>query len=362
MTRLLFSLNVMVLLAPGPVWANSLLDSVRPPRSSAARICAFCYAHSWEDRGLRGYGSRSGERSLKELAGLGVRAISLTPFALMRSLDDTTIQSIQDVAGGETDDRVRRAAAHAKRYGMAVMLKPHIWIHGGKWRGSIAPTPRAGGWSAWFAQYQRFIYHYAALAKRIGASWLVVGVELSSAVAADPGRWRRIIAGVRQRFPGKLVYAANWDRVDKVPFWSELDAIGVQMFAPLAPPGGGAPQFSQLVAAADRWLQRFRRVARHHNKQLILTEVGFVNRERTTESPHHWPERLGRQRRSPRGDREQSLAYRAIIETFGRSADVAQLYWWKWFSDPQTQEEGPVGFSPRAKPAASLLRRICAGP
>ena len=57
---------------------------------------------------------------------------------------------------------------------------------------------------------------------------------------------------------------------------------------------------------------------------------------------------------------QQEIGYRAILKTFGRSARVQAIYWWKWFTDPDTREEWPVGYSPRGKPAGQVLRRACA--
>jgi hypothetical protein len=49
-----------------------------------------------------------------------------------------------------------------------------------------------------------------------------------------------------------------------------------------------------------------------------------------------------------------------MVNTFGQSEHVEQIYWWKWFTNPATNEEGPVGFSPRGKPAEAVLRDACA--
>ena len=53
----------------------------------------------------------------------------------------------------------------------------------------------------------------------------------------------------------------------------------------------------------------------------------------------------------------QALAYCAILDTFGQAEEVAGMYWWKWFSDPDTDEEDALGFSPRGKLAEQILRR-----
>jgi hypothetical protein len=39
---------------------------------------------------------------------------------------------------------------------------------------------------------------------------------------------------IRKIYTGKLTYAANWDDFDKVPFWKELDYIGIDAYFPLS--------------------------------------------------------------------------------------------------------------------------------
>ena len=319
------------------------------------RACNVCYAHNWQGAGARGYGSDTSARSLDELASVGMGAISLTAFGWMSSLDDPTIR-IARAPGSETFDRVRIDAARAHERGMEVMVKPHLWIGRGEWRGDIAPDPARGGWDAWFDSYEAFILEHARFAQSIDAEWLCVGVELVSSTRLHPARWRALIAAVREVYDGRLVYAANWDEVDHITFHDALDAVGVQHFAPLARAPGA--DLATLREASQRWLDRWSAIARDVDRPLILTEVGFMNREGGAVDPWVWPERLP-DVGSPQGDIEQRTAYLATLQTFGRSDDVAQIYWWKWFSDPDTNEEGVVGFSPRGKPAGTLLVDAC---
>ena len=86
-----------------------------------------------------------------------------------------------------------------------------------------------------------------------------------------------------------------------------------------------------------------------------LNQVGYKAIEGTAMSPWGWPEHL------PAGftaddQGAQSDAYCAIIQTFGQAEAVAGIYWWKWFTDPDTDEEAANGFSPRGKQAEQVLR------
>jgi hypothetical protein len=54
---------------------------------------------------------------------------------------------------------------------------------------------------------------------------------------------------------GKLTYAANWDDFDKVPFWNELDYIGIDAYFPLS--NATTPSVLELN---DAWQQHIKKI------------------------------------------------------------------------------------------------------
>lgn len=113
------------------------------------------------------------------------------------------------------------------------MLKPHVDVADGSFRGQLRPTDPV----AWFASYHTMIDHYAALAADGGARTLVVGDELASQ-SGRTADWRALITEVRRRFAGMLTYGANWvDEAEHVGFWDALDTIGVDGYMPLSRKG-----------------------------------------------------------------------------------------------------------------------------
>ncbi len=318
--------------------------------------CGVCFAHSYQSRGTRGYGTRASERSIDRLDEIGTGAISLTPFGY-QSLRGTSIRSSNNFPGGETTEAMRADIERAHEHGMVVMIKPHIWPAGG-WRGELAPNPGEGGWEAWFESYTTFMMEWALLAESTGAEWLVVGVELKTATLTETDRWRALIAELRTVYSGHLTYAANWDEVSQVQFWDDLDAVSVQMFAPLADEGTPITR-ETVVEAANRWLNQFSRVAETVEKPLILTEAGVINRENALIRPYEWPNDRS-EVATELGNTHQRWAYEAIAETFGAAENVIGIYWWKVFTDLNSNEEGEVGFVPLDKPAEQVLISICA--
>jgi len=232
------------------------------------------------------------------------------------------------------------------------MMKPHLWLSYSEWRGHIDPgSPE--GWEDWFASYQSFILGYARLSQEIGADMFVVGVEFKSSTATHPEHWRRVIAAVREVYDGPVVYAANWDEAELITFWDALDFIGVQMFAPLSTEV--SPARDELTESARAYLERYRAISERYDRPVILTEVGYKSISGTAISPYVWPEHLERDATEP-NEQAQVDAYCAILETFGEADFVSGIYWWKWFTDPETDEEDETGFSPRGKLAEGLLR------
>ena len=327
-----------------------------PAMALNERACGICYAHNWQAGGAGGYGSARSRASLDELSRLGIRQISITPFGWMDSPRSVTVKWLRHWATAESFQRLTTVVRRARVLGMRVTLKPHLWLRQG-WRGELAPDSSAGGWDAFFRSYERFILTYAQLAQQLRTETFVVGVELKTATAARPGRWRSLIAAVRRAYSGRLTYAANWDEAERVSFWDALDAIGIQFFAPLATKP--APPDGEVLSAARRWLTRYEALAKRFDRPLRLTEVGFVNTVGGLMKPYIWPDAITHHPATAAGNREQALGYRAVLETFGRSPRVESISWWKWFSNPTSGEEGPTGYLPRGKPAAELLRGAC---
>jgi hypothetical protein len=106
-------------------------------------------------------------------------------------------------------------------------------------------------------------------------------------------------------------------------------------------------------------LDRYEAIAVAVNRPLVITEVGFGNREGAAYRPWEWPEDLSLATPTLEGERQQALAYKAIINTFGQSERVNAMYWWRWFTDTYFESFLLFTFSPRNKLAEQMLRSAC---
>lgn len=329
------------------------------------------FVHSWESRGHNGYGSEASRKSLAELRALGTDWISVMPFGFMSGLDADSIRLLSDrgpgslfAGAGESDERVQKQVADAHAAGLKVLLKPHLWIARGAWCGEIelGPPGTPGSderWARFFQSYERYLTHYAQLAQSTGADLLSVGVELRSTTARFPTQWRNLIAKARQHYQGPLVYAANWDEVKAVTFWDALDFVGTQFYAPLAEAADSPDAVLQARLSAQ--LDELQAVAHKTGRKVLFTEVGYKSIRGTAVQPHLWPEHLPKGTALQVSTSAQEQAYRVFFQGLAGRDWVAGVYIWKWFSDPDSQEEDAGGFSPRGKPAAAVLQAAYAG-
>jgi len=250
----------------------------------------------------------------------------------------------------ETQDEavIRRLIRRARARGLGVMLFPIIWVERrgpDLWRGTLRPENPA----LWWLSYERFLMHFAELAREEGAEVLSVGSELAS-METEEGRWRELIAKVRARFPGKLLYSANWDHFAEVPFWGALDLIGLTAYhrlTELQPPS--QPDEAALREAWGKVRVVVLDWRAHHapDRPLVFTEVGYPSTVGAAYRP--WEHTLG-----GAVDLEaQRRCYAAFVDTWRDDPALAGVFFWSWWG---AGGESDVSYTPRRKPAEAVLR------
>lgn len=332
-----------LLACPAPPNATSRLPaqasaSASTPRPPVGRIDGVAWVGAGPDA----------PEHLPEAFAIGARWIAQTPFGWMRGPRDPAVRLATDgrILWGESDAGLAATHRRARELGLATALKPHIWIRG-SWPGEVAMASDEE-WAAWFADYGAFMLHYAELAEREGMEMLAVGTELRMATATRESDWRELIGRVRQRYHGRLTYAANWDEMEHVPFWDAVDLIGVNAYFPLSPTAGDdAPTVAALVAAWAPWRARLEALAARHGKRILFTEAGYRPVARCHERP--WEQEGGEP-----SDDCQARAWEALLHANGREPWFAGVFVWKWFPVEQDVPSRAT-FSPQGRPAERIL-------
>jgi Glycoside Hydrolase Family 113 len=293
-----------------------------------------------------GYGAPRALAELDRIAGDGANAVAFVITAYQGRADDGGVQSRPGVTPSPA--AVVAAAAHARALGLAVALKPHVDLDDGSWRGRIDPPDPA----AWFTAYRAFLLPWADVAESTGAAVFEVGTELAGTVDHQ-ALWRDLIAAVRDRFSGELIYAASWDEAGRVPFWDALDAVGVDFYYPVARRTDAGRL--EILAGWQPWLERLRLLSRQTGRPVLLTEIGY----RSVDGAGLHPADYATQ--APLDLGEQADLYWGALEATGGEERIAGLYWWNWLSDGDGGP-GDRDYTPEGKPAEDLLIRTWSAP
>ncbi|AKQ45946.1 hypothetical protein TH63_10295 [Rufibacter radiotolerans] len=294
---------------------------------------------------------------LQNLKDHGVEWIAQTPFGWQKAHDQPDLAfSSKRGYWGERDAGLIQTTLLARSLGIKTLLKPHIWLRSnqsGAWVGTIKMNSEAD-WQAWFKNYRTMLLHYARLADSLQIEGLCIGTELHLTVTEKPEEWRKLIKDVRQVYRGQLTYAANWnEEYEDVPFWDELDFIGVQAYFPLSK--ATAPPLATLLDSWKPHVRALEKLQRKFNKPVVFTEVGYRNIPHAAAEPWTWPAR-GEQT-EPEDPATQERLYEAMYRTFWHKPWFRGTFIWKWYPAVRTSGRARRDFTPQGLPAARVMAR-----
>lgn len=278
---------------------------------------------------------------LADIAGLGAGTVTIIPTWYVT--DTTTSLPERDPEQTATDESVRAAIAEAHRLGLRVLLKPHVDLEDDGDRAEIMPADPA----AWFARYREIMVGYAQLAEDTGVEMVSVGTELAGTMTAVD-EWAAVIAAIRAHYSGPLTYAANFDSYTAVPFWGELDDVGVDAYFELAEEP--TTDVDRLVAAWGPVLDEIGTFADGLGKPVIFTEAGYASQVGSTTEPWNW------EISEERSDEEQAAGYEALLRAVADRDWFAGVQWWMWDDLADTGEDQTLDYTPHGKAAEQVLR------
>ena len=320
-----------------------------PPPGGAFEYDGITHVSWWHDE----YGDPAGTTSRSALAATGAGWGGLLVTWYMDTSTSSTIAPHPDQSND--DDVVRRAIDEMHALGLKVMLKPHVDVRDGTWRGQIAPADPG----RWFESYGAFMDHYVAIAAERKVAMLCIGTELATmSGSAYAPQWASLIDRIRSRYSGLLTYAANGndpaDEFTSVSFWDRLDLLGADVYTPLTDKTN--PTRAELVAGWRKNRNGHDMVAalgnfqRAHGKPLLFTEIGYRSGDGANRAPWDWGASM------PSDPAEQADCYAAMYEVWSaQSSWMKGPFWWAWEVSPPAA--GDTGYNPRGKPAEDVLRQ-----
>ncbi len=314
----------------------------QPVTSSAVQLGNRSVGIIWPSYTATGYTSPIVPAQLDAFQKLGLNRVSFVVTWYQQGDRDFWFGPTADTP---TDDSLRAIIRMARARNMEVVLKPHIDLPGDRWRGDIKPIEP----DKWFARYNEFTTHYADLAAQEQVNTYVVGTELAG--TSSDQRWKSIIAAARARFGGRIIYGANWDEVNQVVFWNNVDEIGIDAYYPIAPSGGSTDE-TVLVRGWDQPTRDLGALAARYNKPLRFTEVGYTRHRGTTHRPYDF------RMTTPAASDEQRVAFETLFAVWiprpnWAGADI-------WSANPPDEDVDPLGYSPFGQPAQDVISAAAA--
>lgn len=288
------------------------------------------------------FGSETANRSLANIKQLGARAIAVIPFFWQGAPASPNVIRGSDM----TDTQLRAAIRDAHALGLAVLVKPHLWVPD-SWAGAVFMTSKKA-WRDWFEGYCRELQRIARIAANEKAEALVIGTELTRTTQRP--EWNDLIAVARAAYSGRLLYMAhNVEEAETVPFWGKLDAIGVTLYPPLSDDDDREQRRNTMRAVANR----LDALAARTGKAVVVGEIGLRSAEGAAAKPWESAE----ERTSAPDPALQAAVIADWVAALHRPA-VDGVLIWDWLTDPDAGGPTDTDFTVQGKPAERVL--LCA--
>jgi hypothetical protein len=281
---------------------------------------------------------------------VGADWVAVVPFGYTRPGTERVFYDSPWQWWGERPEGARETIRMAKDAGLKVMLKPQLYVPG-SWPGGIVFDENSA-WEQWEGDYEEFITTFAYMAAEEEIELLCIGTEFKQSTELRPGYWRNIIQKIRNIYPGKLTYAANWDEYAHIDFWDGLDYIGIDAYFPLT--DSPSPEVPELLKAWKPWKNKMASLHQKTGKPILFTEFGYLSVDGCA---HKTWELEAQVHQLKKNERAQANALHALLQSF-----YPEPYWkggflWKWFPNMQGHEGYPEkDYTPQGKIAWSVLK------
>lgn len=285
------------------------------------------------------FGGPGAKVALANARTLGAKAIAVVPFLWQPNPASPDLVRGNDMENSE----LRAAIREAHALGLAVLVKPHVWVPQ-SWAGAVAMGSNTD-WATWFANYRSELDQIAAIAEEEKAEALAIGTELTQ--TSQQPEWNAVIADARSLYSGPLVYFAhNLEEAQTVPFWPELDAIGVTLYPPLGADNDRDGRRAIMRAIADQLDAISARVG----KPVIVGEIGVRSAQGAAAKPWEGGDRHP----TPADPNLQADVIADWLSALDRPS-IRGVLIWEWLTDPFAGGLSDTDFTVQGKPAELVL-------
>jgi len=277
--------------------------------------------------------------------------VAISPFAFSRDGSSAVTFNSNFQWWGERAEGIRTIIDYAQSAQLKVLLKPQVWMRG-SWVGTYdLETEEA--WEAWEKDYEAYILTFAKIAAEKNVEAFCVGTEYKIAALKRESFWRDLITKVRDIYNGELTYASNWDHYQNIPFWEELDFIGVDAYFPLQEKA--TPDVETLVENWKPVKEALRNFSDQKQKPIVFTEYGYMSCDFTAWK--NWENEADRSAVGLNLD-AQSIAFEALYQSLWNEPWFGGGFIWKWYHNyEQSGGENDKDYTPQRKPAEQVIQK-----
>jgi len=290
------------------------------------------------------------QKHIEPIVKLNANYAAIMPFGFIKNLQHPeVIYNSERQWFGETKEGVKQYVEKLHLNNILVMVKPQIWIWHGEYTGNLQMTSEED-WEVLENSYRNFIIDFAKVAEETQVDIFCIGTELEQFIIHRPDYWNDLIAEIKTIYKGKLTYAANWDEYKRVPFWKQLDYIGIDAYFPIS--DKKTPTIEEAKLGWKPWKEEMISVSTKANKKIIFTEYGYRSVNYSGKEPWKSDRNLGEVNL-----KAQENLTKALFEEIWKEEWFAGGFLWKW----HIKHKGIGGndntmFTPQNKPVEKIIK------
>ena len=276
--------------------------------------------------------------------------IALVPFGFARKGSNEIRFNLEFQWWGEKKEGIVKCIKSAHKNGLKVMLKPQIYIPG-SWIGQL-DFESEEEWLVWEKSYLEYINFYLDIAIEHNVEMFCIGTELKIAIQKRQAFWTQLIEDSKCKYAGMMTYSGNWDAYDKVPFWEQLDYIGLSAYFPLSEEK--TPTKAELLKKWKAKSKELEKFSSKYNMPILFTEYGYLSIDGCAGKAWELEKRIDK---TPINELAQANAYDALLETFYLTDFWAGGFLWKWFPNMEGHEGYPEkDYTPQGKLSEKVIK------
>jgi len=257
---------------------------------------------------------------------------------------------------GERPEGTVETIRLAKEANIKVLLKPQVWMHS-SWVGDMT-FDNEEDWKKWESEYSKYILTFAEIADSMKVEAFCIATEFKLAAQQREKYWRGLIKEVKKIYKGKLTYASNWDAYELIPFWDELDFVGVDAYFPLVE--SKTPTVAELKKAWNPTLKKLKKFYQKTGKPIVFTEYGYMSIDGCAYK--NW-ELEHKRTEIPVNQLAQANAIEGVFESFWNEEWWGGGFLWKWYPNYRGEGQGrrarfrAADYTPQGKQAEEVLKK-----